>query len=62
MDPFRRYPQMFPAQARHCPFGGCAVCCSQPELMRREFADLVNRSWTLGERDILRKAARSALL
>jgi hypothetical protein len=62
MDPFRNYRRVFPAQARHCPFGGCAVCCSQPALTRREFADLVNRSWSLEERDILRQAARSALL
>jgi hypothetical protein len=62
MDPFRNYRRVFPAQARHCPFGGCGVCRGQPALMYREFADLVNRSWTLGERDILRRAARSALL
>lgn len=62
MDPFRSYRRMFPAQARHCSFGGCVVCYSQPERTRREFADLVNRSWSLGERDILRRAARSALL
>jgi hypothetical protein len=62
MDPFRNYRQVAPVQARHCPFGGCAVCCSLPAPMRREFADLINQCWTPAERDILRKAARAALL
>lgn len=62
MDPFRNYRQAFPVQARHCPLGGCAMCCRLPALVRREFAALVNRSWSLAERNILRKAARSALL
>jgi hypothetical protein len=52
MDPFRNYRQAFPALARHCPFGGCEVCCSQPALMRREFSDLVNRSWSLHWRNL----------
>jgi hypothetical protein len=62
MDPYHSYRRTFPAQAQHCPFGGCVVCCGRLERTRREFADLVNRSWSLGERDILRRAARSALL
>ena len=41
MDLFRDYRQVFPAHARHRPSGGCVVCCSQPALTRREFADLV---------------------
>ena len=62
MDPFRDYRHVFPAHARHCPSGGCVVCCSQPAVTRREFADLVNRTWSPGERDLLRQAARAALL
>jgi hypothetical protein len=62
MDPFPDYRQVFPVQTRHCPLGGCAMCCGLPELVRREFAALVNRSWSLAERNILRQAARSALL
>jgi hypothetical protein len=62
MDPFRDYRQVFPAHARHCPSGGCVVCCSQSALTRREFADLVNRTWSPGERDLLREAAPAALL
>lgn len=62
MDPFRNYGRVFPAYARHCPSGGCVVCCSQPPLTRREFAALINRTWSPGERDLLRQAARAALL
>ena len=62
MDPFRNYRQVLPTRARHCPSGGCIVCCGQLALIRREFADLVNRSWNPGERDLLRQAARAALL
>lgn len=62
MDPFRNLGKAFPAPARHCPSGGCIVCCGQPALIRREFADLVNRSWSPGQRDLLRQAARAALL
>ena len=62
MDPFRNYRQMFPARARHCPHGACAVCRSQLALVRREFADLVERCWSPAERAILRQAARAALL
>lgn len=62
MDPFRNYRQVVPAAGRHCPLGLCAVCCSQSALVRREFADMVRRSWSPAERDLLSKAARSALL
>ena len=62
MDPFRNYRQALLAHTRHCPSGGCIVCLSQPALTRRDFADLVNRAWTPGERDLLRQAARAALL
>lgn len=62
MDPFRNYRYVLPAPARHCPSGGCIVCLSQPALVRRDFADLVNRCWSPGERDLLRQAARAALL
>ena len=62
MDPFRIRRQVVPAEPRHCPFGGCAVCCSLPTLVLREFADLVRLSWSPAEVDILTKAAHSALL
>jgi hypothetical protein len=62
MDPFRNYRQVIPATARHCPVGRCAVCCSQPALVRQEFAGMVRRAWSPAERDILGKAARSGLL
>jgi hypothetical protein len=62
MDPFRDYRQVVRAAARHCPSGRCAVCCSQAALVRREFADMVRRSWSPAELDVLSKAARSALL
>jgi hypothetical protein len=62
MDPFRNYRQVFSAHAPHCPSGGCVVCCSLSALTRREFAALVNRTWSPGERDLLRLAARAALL
>jgi hypothetical protein len=62
MDPFRNYRKVFPARARRCPFGGCLVCWSQPLLVRRDFDDLVRRTWDLAERDKLSKAARAALL
>jgi hypothetical protein len=61
MDPFRKYRQVVPAAA-HCPYGGCSVCCSQPVLVCQEFADMIHRSWSPAELDILSKAARSALL
>jgi hypothetical protein len=62
MNPFPNYRQVFSAHARHCPSGGCVVCCSQSALTRREFADLVNRTWSPGERDLLRQVARATLL
>ena len=62
MEPFRIHRQVVPAEPRHCPFGGCAVCCSQVTLVLREFAALVCQSWSPAELDILRRAARSALL
>lgn len=62
MSPFRDYPYGFPGAARCCPFGGCAVCYSEPSQVRLEFAGLIRRSWTPAELDILGKAARSALL
>jgi hypothetical protein len=62
MDPFRNYGPVVPAGARHCPSGGCAVCCGQPGLVSREFADLVRRVWSPAEVTILSQAARSALL
>jgi hypothetical protein len=62
MGPFRDYQQIIAALARHCPFGGCAVCRSEPALVWQELIGLVGRSWTVAELDLLSKAARSALL
>jgi hypothetical protein len=62
MDPFRDYRQALSAPRRHCPSGGCAVCRSQPALVLTEFTDLIGRAWSPAERDMLSKAARSALL
>jgi hypothetical protein len=62
MEPFRFHRQAVPAEPHHCPFGGCAVCASQPTLVLREFAALICRSWSTAELEILRKAAGSALL
>jgi hypothetical protein len=62
MEPFRHDPQVFPVVGRHCPYGRCAVCCSQPLHVRREFADLIRHSWNPAERQQLAEAARSALL
>jgi hypothetical protein len=62
MDPFRSSRQVIPAAGRHCRYGRCAVCRSQPVHVRREFADLIRRSWSPGETDMPGKAARSALL
>ncbi len=61
MDPFRKYLQAISA-TQHCPVGRCAVCASEPTLVRQQFADLVRRCWSPPEIDILSKAARSALL
>jgi hypothetical protein len=62
MDPLRNYPQVFPAVGRHCPYGRCAVCCSQPLHVGREFAELIRRVWSPADREMLAQAARSALL
>jgi hypothetical protein len=62
MEPFRYHRPAAPAEPLHCPFGGCAVCCSQVTLVLREFADLICRSWSPAEVEMLKKAARSALL
>jgi hypothetical protein len=62
MDPFPDYRHVVSAAARHCPLGQCAVCSSGSALVRMEFADVVRRSWSSAELDILTKAARAALL
>jgi hypothetical protein len=62
MDPFRDYRRVVSASTRHCPSGRCAVCCSLPALVHREFTDLVRQSWSPAELDVLSKAADAALL
>jgi hypothetical protein len=61
MSPFREFRRVVPAP-RHCPLGGCAVCCGHLKLVHLEFADLIRQAWSPAELDILSKAARSALL
>jgi hypothetical protein len=61
MDLFRNSRQVVPAVGRHCAYGRCVVCCSQLVQVRREFADLIRRCWSPAERDMLSRAARSAL-
>jgi hypothetical protein len=61
MNPFRDYQQAI-AVSRHCPYGGCVMCRSEPALVWRELIGLVGRSWTAAELDLLSQAARSALL
>jgi hypothetical protein len=62
MDPFRSYRRVASTAGRHCPSGRCAVCCSQPALVHQAFADMVRRSWSPAELDLLSKAADAALL
>jgi hypothetical protein len=62
MDPFRHGRPAVPAVVRRCPFGWCAVCCRQPLLVRKEFADLIRRWYSPAERAVLGQAARSAML
>ena len=62
MSPFGNYRHIVPASARRCPSGRCPVCCSQPALLRQEFAAVVRDSWSPAEIDLLSRAARSALL
>jgi hypothetical protein len=62
MYSFRDYRRVVSAAERHCPSGRCAVCCSQPTLVHQEFADMVRRSWSPEELDVLSKAADAALL
>lgn len=61
MDPFRKYLQAI-SGTLHCPVGRCALCASQPTLVRLQFANLVGLSWSPAETDLLSKAAQSALL
>jgi hypothetical protein len=62
MDPFRDYWRIVSAAKRHCPSGRCAVCGSQPTSVHQEFADMIRRSWSPEELDVLSKAADAALL
>jgi hypothetical protein len=62
MDPFRNHQQVAPVVIRRCPLGRCAVCCSQPLLVRKEFAALIRRSWSPPELNVLGQAARAAML
>jgi hypothetical protein len=62
MSPFRNYGQIVPGRGRCGPYGRCVVCSSRAALICHEFAELVCQSWSAVEIDMLKKAARSALL
>jgi hypothetical protein len=62
MSPFRNDKQIVPAAARCRMHGGCAVCRMGPAQLCLEFIEMASRSWSPAELDLLRKAARSALL
>jgi len=61
MSPFRNYRQVVSA-ARCRPSERCAVCCHGPAQFFLEFVEIANRSWSQPEQEVLRKAARAALL
>ena len=61
MSPYRDYRQVVPA-ARCRPSRRCAVCGNGPAHVFLEFVEIVIRSWSQPEQDVLRKAARAALL
>ena len=62
MSPFGNYKQVIPAVTRCRTRGRCAVCRMGAAQLCLEFIELVSQSWSPAEVDILKKAARSALL
>ncbi len=62
MSPFGNYKQIIPAATRCRMPGRCAVCRMGPAQLCLEFVEMVSQSWSPAEVDILKKAARSALL
>jgi hypothetical protein len=62
MGPFGSYKQIIPAATRCRRPDRCAVCRMGPAKLCLEFVEMVSQSWSPAEVDILKKAARSALL
>lgn len=62
MSPFRDYRQIVPAAGRCRPSQRCAVCGNGSAHFFLEFVEIVIKSWSQPEQDLLRKAARAALL
>jgi len=62
MSPFRDYRQVVPHAARCCPSARCTVCCNGSAYFFLGFVEIVSRCWSQPEQDLLRKAARAALL
>jgi hypothetical protein len=62
MSPFGNYKQVIPATTRCRRPGRCAVCRMGPAQLCLAFVEMVGQSWSPAQVDILKKAARSALL
>ena len=63
MSPFGDHQQVVPAAAvRWHPSGRCAVCGNGSAHFFLEFVEIVILSWSRPEQELLRKAARAALL
>jgi hypothetical protein len=62
MSTFPDYRQVVPAAARCRPSARCAVCSNGPAHLFLEFVEIVILSWSRPEQELLRKAARAALL
>jgi hypothetical protein len=62
MSPFGNYKQVIPAATRCRMPGRGAVCRMGSAQLCLEFIEMVSQSWSPAEVDILKKAARSALL
>jgi hypothetical protein len=62
MSPFREYRPVVPAATRCRRSARCAACGNGSAHFFLEFIEIVIRSWSQPEQELLRKAARAALL
>jgi hypothetical protein len=62
MDPFRDYQDALAAAARCRRSARCSVCSDRSTQVRQQFFAIVDDAWSPAERDLLTKAANSALL
>jgi len=62
MTPFHDSRPVVPAAARCRPDARCTVCGNGSAHFFLEFIEVVIRSWSQPEQELLRKAARAALL